>query len=34
MVGTEDLDFLSTDEQRTLNRFRAFSYPHLFGNWR
>jgi len=32
-VGTEDLEFLSSDEQRTLNHIRAFSYPHLFGNY-
>jgi hypothetical protein len=32
-VGTEDLDFLTADDQRTLNHIRAFSYPHLFGNY-
>lgn len=32
-VGTEDLDWLGAEEQRTLNHIRAFSYPHLFGNY-
>jgi hypothetical protein len=32
-VGTEDLDWLDPEEQRTLNHVRAFSYPHLFGNY-
>jgi hypothetical protein len=32
-VGTADLPFLSPDAQRILNHARAFSYPHLFGNY-
>ena len=32
-VGTEDLTFLSGNDQRTLNHIRAFSYAHLFGNY-
>ena len=32
-VGTRDLGFLSDDEQRVLNRCRAFSYAHLLGNF-
>ena len=32
-VGAEDLDWLGPEEQRTLNHIRAFSYPHLFGNY-
>jgi hypothetical protein len=32
-VGTEDLEFLGADDQLTLNHVRAFSYPHLFGNY-
>ncbi len=32
-VGSEGLDFLSSEEQRGLNHIRAFSYPHLFGNY-
>lgn len=32
-VGTSALDFLDVDEQRSLNHIRAFSYPHLFGNY-
>ena len=32
-TGTEGLEFLTPDEHRTLNHIRAFSYPHLFGNY-
>ena len=32
-VRTQHLTFLTTQEQRTLNHLRAFSYVHLFGNY-
>jgi hypothetical protein len=32
-VGTQRLEFLDAQEQRTLNHIRAFSYVHLFGNY-
>ncbi|MCP9443223.1 MAG: hypothetical protein NNA20_11580 [Nitrospira sp.] len=32
-VGTHRLEFLTDQEQRTLNHCRAFSYVHIFGNF-
>src|SRR5262245_35309286 len=32
-VGTQNLDFLDGDAQRTINHCRAFSYVHLIGNF-
>jgi hypothetical protein len=32
-VGTSALDFLNDADQLSLNHIRAFSYPHLFGNY-
>jgi hypothetical protein len=32
-VGADTLDFLSPEDHLVLNHGRAFSYPHLFGNY-